>query len=62
MREKFAGGAAKVKGVIDGRVMAHPRQSVKLHTVYNFGPGCQPESGHGRFFRFLRLPETGASS
>jgi hypothetical protein len=40
----FAGGAAKVERFIGGRVMAHPRQDVELHTVYNFVPGCQRES------------------
>jgi hypothetical protein len=33
-----------VERFIGGRVMAHPRQDVELHTVYNFVPGCQRES------------------
>jgi len=39
--------------------MAHPRQAVVLHTVYNAAAGRQPVFGPGRF---LPLPDTGTSS
>jgi len=49
MREPHAGGAAKGDRFIGGRVMAHPRHGVVLHTVYNTTPGRQPEFEPGAF-------------
>jgi hypothetical protein len=32
-----------VEGVIGGRAMTHPRQTIEPYTVYNMAPGRQPE-------------------